>query len=117
MVFYSDQARISSTDPRRTAACERCERVFNLEDLSPQHRWAGMQLINTNLYVCPKCLDVPAPFERAIILPPDPPPTFLARAVSFPGDAISLDYVRDPVLLGAFVNGPDGSRVYFGEVQ
>jgi hypothetical protein len=117
MVFYSDRARINADDPRRTAACERCCGIFNLEDLSPQYRWAGMQLVNTNVYVCARCLDVPAPFERAIILPPDPPPVFLTRLVNFPGDAVSLDYVRDPVILGAFVNGPDGSRVYYGEVQ
>ena len=89
MVFYSDHARINADDPRRTAACERCCTVFNLEDLSPQYRWAGMQLVNTNVYVCARCLDVPAPFERAIILPPDPPPTFLARRVNFTNDAAS----------------------------
>jgi hypothetical protein len=83
MPFYSDQARVNPNDPRRAAACERCGRIHNLESLTPQYRWAGMQLINTNVYVCPRCLDVSVPFERAIILQADPPPTFLARPIRF----------------------------------
>lgn len=84
MPFYQDHARINPNWPERAAQCQRCGDVYNLSDLSPQYIWGGLQLINTNTYVCPPCLDVPAPFQRTIILPPDPPPTFLARQISFP---------------------------------
>ena len=88
MPFYPDKARINPNDPRRAAQCARCGDVHSLEDLVPQYQWAGLQLVNTNLYVCTSrpCLDMPAPFQRTIILPPDPPPTFLARQIGFPAE-------------------------------
>ena len=84
MPFYPDHARIDQNWPERAAQCQRCGDVYSLSDLSYQYQWAGLQLINTNFLVCPTCLDVPAPFQRTIILPPDPPPTYLARQISFP---------------------------------
>lgn len=84
MPFYSSRARFNPDWPERVSECQRCGEVYTLADLSPQYRWGGMQLFNTNTYVCQRCMDVPNPQERAIILPPDPPPTFLARPVSFP---------------------------------
>lgn len=39
-------------------------------------------MVNLNLLVCDRCLDVPAPFMKTIILPPDPLPIMNAR----PGD-------------------------------
>jgi hypothetical protein len=63
--------------------------IYNLGDLQPQLRWAGQQLINTGYLVCPTCLDIPAPFERTLVLPPDPPPVFLVRPIRF---AVEDDY-------------------------
>ena len=34
---------------------------------------------------------MPAPFQRTIILPPDPPPTYLARQIGFPVE--EQDYI------------------------
>lgn len=86
MPFYSDHATVNPDYPQRAAQCQRCGDVYHLADLMPQYAWAGLQLVNTNVFVCPKCLDIPAPFQRTIILPPDPPPTFLARQIKFPAE-------------------------------
>lgn len=86
MTQYLDHARLNPNWPERAAQCQRCGDVYSLSDLAPQFLWGGLQLINTNLYVCPTCLDVPAPFQRTIILPPDPPPTFLSRQIGFPAE-------------------------------
>ncbi len=91
MPFYPDRARINPDWPERAAQCQRCGDVYNLADLSPQYLWGGLQLINTSFYVCQTCLDVPAPFQRTIILPPDPPPTYLARQIKFPAE--ENDYI------------------------
>ena len=50
----------------------------------PQYAWAGMGLIDTGFRVCPRCLDVPNPNERVLILPPDPAPVFDALPNAFP---------------------------------
>jgi hypothetical protein len=44
-----------------------------------QYQWAGFQLINLRYLVCETCLDRPAPFLKALVLPPDPPPIFNVR--------------------------------------
>jgi ribosomal protein L40E len=90
MPQYLDHARINADWPDRAAQCQRCGDVYNLTDLTPQYFWAGLQLQNSNIYVCHRCLDIPAPFQRTIILPPDPPPTFLARQIYFPAE--EMDY-------------------------
>ena len=91
MPFYPDHARINADWPERAAQCQRCGDIYSLSDLTPQSQWSGLQLTDTNYYVCKRCLDIPAPFQRTIILPPDPPPTFLARQIKFPAE--ENDYI------------------------
>ena len=57
----------------------RIAKVWHFEDLAPQLRWMGTQLQSTGFLVCPDCMDEPAPFERTLILPPDPPPVYNGR--------------------------------------
>lgn len=101
-----DHARINPNWPERAAQCQRCGDIYNLSDLSPQYYFAGFQLQNSNLYVCPTCLDIPAPFQRTIILPPDPPPTYLARVINFPQE--EQDYI---VLEGGTTNLVEENRI------
>ena len=42
-------------------------------------RYAGQALIRTGYLVCEPCKDTPAPFEKLLILPPDPVPVMNAR--------------------------------------
>lgn len=91
MAQYLDHTRVNPNDPRRAAQCQRCGDVYNLESLTPQFRWAGLQSINTHVYVCPRCLDVPNQQERTIILPPDPPPSLFALPIKFPAE--ENDYI------------------------
>lgn len=47
--------------------------------MSFQKVWAGPSLVDTKTLVCESCLDLPAPFQRTIVLPVDPPPVYNAR--------------------------------------
>ena len=51
-------------------------------------QWAGRSLINTKLLVCDRCLDVPAPFLRTLVLPPDPPAIMNARVEPYSIDEV-----------------------------
>ena len=73
------RAVIDAGNPSRAGLCDRCGFLFLLKDLRPQYLWAGQKLVDTGYLVCECCLDEPAPFERAIVLPPDPPPALLVR--------------------------------------
>jgi hypothetical protein len=48
--------------------------------------WAGVQLINKRILVCPKCLDKPQQQLRAIVLPADPVPIRNPRPEPFEDD-------------------------------
>jgi len=95
------RAFIDSTNPKRTALCQRCGTVYNLEDLYPQYRWAGLNLQDTGFKVCYYCLDMPNPQERALILKADPPPEFGSLPNSFPMDMGEITYTADSTLITA----------------
>lgn len=76
------QAIVDPENPEAFAICDRCSRQFNKSALSFQKQWAGPTLISLNLLVCPSCLDEPAPFQRTITIPIDPPPLFNTRRPS-----------------------------------
>lgn len=96
MVFYPSKARIDPSDPLRVGKCDYCDEVRLFEELAPQMRWMGTQLQNTGYLVCPDCMDEPAPFERTLILPPDPPPAYSGRQVNFPVDSASQWTIQAP---------------------
>jgi hypothetical protein len=73
------QAVVDPDCPEQFALCDRCARQFNRSALIWQKQWGGPSLITTNLLVCERCLDDPAPFQRTIVLPMDPPPVYNAR--------------------------------------
>ena len=73
------QARIDEENPEQTALCGRCSRLFNRSSLDWQWEWAGLTMLNKWVLVCESCMDVPAPFLRTVILPPDPPPSYNVR--------------------------------------
>ena len=73
------QFSVDPDNPQATGICGRCGFAFQLNTLSFQNQWAGPSLLNTNLLVCDRCLDKPAPFLKTLVLPPDPTPVLNAR--------------------------------------
>jgi hypothetical protein len=67
-------ARTNPRSPRAWSSCQRCGFVYNLEKLSDQSEWRGLELMSINLSVCPTCLDKPQRQLGTIILDVDPPP-------------------------------------------
>ena len=70
---------VDPENPKCIGTCQRCGIAYNLYQLSSQKQWAGPSLVDTNLLVCDRCLDKPAPFLRTLVLPADPPPVLNAR--------------------------------------
>jgi len=52
-------------------------------------------MIRLHLLVCDDCLDIPAPFLRTPVLPPDPPPIFNARVEPYSIDETDYRVVTD----------------------
>jgi hypothetical protein len=73
------QAWVDEENPQQTALCDRCSRLFNRSRLHHQWEYAGNLTLNKHFLVCSDCMDTPAPFQRALALPPDPPPSFNVR--------------------------------------
>jgi hypothetical protein len=68
-------ASISARSPRALGVCQRCQFIYNLDELQWQWDWqGGPRLKNLRLKVCRTCLDVPQENGRTIVLPPDPVP-------------------------------------------
>lgn len=76
-------AQVNPDNPRAWATCDRCGWITNHYKLQWQYQWAGFKLNNLRILVCDRCLDKPAQFLQAIILPPDPPPLFNVRPEPF----------------------------------
>lgn len=77
------RVRIDPSSPEATAACDRCQQLWNLNALQWQLQYYGMQLQSTGFLVCPTCLDVPQPQLKPIILPPDPEPVLNPRVFNY----------------------------------
>lgn len=54
--------------------CDLCGQVWDHNRLRFQWDWAGTELINKHLLVCPACYDEPFVPGKTILLPPDPIP-------------------------------------------
>ena len=80
---YHGHARVNPDAPEAFGVCDRCGRLFNLNDLYYQYEWAGTALVNRHIRVCRQDLDKPFQFYRAIILPADPVPVYDPRPENF----------------------------------
>lgn len=77
------RARTSSRSPQAFGVCDRCGIWNNHSELRWQFDWAGASMINKRLLVCDRCLDVPQPQLRAIVIPADPMPTANPRTEAY----------------------------------
>lgn len=74
------RGQVNARNPVALAVCDRCGFTYNRPALAYQFQWAGLVLNNLNLLVCDRCMDVPQPQLKTIILPPDPLPINDPRA-------------------------------------
>ena len=83
------------TSPKGWATCDRCGCNTNLYRLQYQYQWAGFDLINLRLRVCPTCMDVPSQQLRTIIIPPDPVPLIDPRPEPYAFDEVDYRVTED----------------------
>jgi hypothetical protein len=80
MVLYRTQRnRVNPSRVEAAGICDRCGFLYSHADLGWQVIVAGIGMVNTNLLVCPRCMDQPQRQRQAKILPPDPEPVLNAR--------------------------------------
>lgn len=80
---FFGHAKADPSAPRAAGICDRCNQTYQLNDLKFQHQWRGTALQNTYFRVCPRCLDVPSAFLKALLLPADPVPVPYPRVDQF----------------------------------
>lgn len=80
---FHSRAIVNADAPQAWAACDRCDQIWNHNQLQWQFQYAGPNLQNLRLLVCPRCLDVPQPQLKPRILPPDPMPIMNARPFNY----------------------------------
>ncbi len=79
----SGHARVNPNNPQAFGRCDRCSFIYNLVDLLWQYEYRGPQLMNTQLRVCRKCLDVPNLLNKPLRLPADPVPVYQPRTEQY----------------------------------
>lgn len=115
------KARVSPSNPRAFAICDRCGFLYNHSDLKWQMDYAGAGLINKRILSCNSCLDVPQKQLKAIVLPADPMPIQNSRVQDYDGASIdfrvtTVPAASDPVTgipvqSGDFLQTMDGKFV------
>ena len=93
---YHGHASVDPDAPRAFATCDRCGFLYQLASLHFQHQWCGPKIQNLRLLVCDDCLDIPAPFLRALILAPDPDPIFNVRPEQYSIDETDYRVTEPP---------------------
>lgn len=98
------RARVDTRNPSAWGVCDNCSEWRNLSDLAWEEQWMGPNLMRTGFRVCrDRCLDVPQPQLRTIILPPDPIPVRDPRPelyVDPAADWPSMAQTQQPASLG-----------------
>lgn len=89
------RAKVSATNPRAFAICDRCGILYNHNFLRFQWDWRGNQIVNTNILVCQICYDVPYEGRRPLKLPPDPMPILNPRQVQYALDEENLPVINN----------------------
>jgi hypothetical protein len=92
---FHGRASVDPDSSKAWASCDRCGFNYNLCNLHQQFEWSGRTLFSKHLIVCDRCLDVPAPFLRTPVLPPDPPPVLNARIEPYSIDETDFRVTTD----------------------
>lgn len=82
------RARVSPRQPRAFAVCDYCGEWWQRVQLINQYEWYGDVLQDTGFRACPRCVSLPQPQLKPVILPPDPVPIVDPRieVYSIPAD-------------------------------
>ena len=86
------RARVSSRNPNAFGICDRCNFLYNHNELSWQFDWRGAALLNTRILVCHTCYDTPQQQLRAIVIPADPTPVQNPRVQDYATAETSTRY-------------------------
>lgn len=89
---YHGRAIVDPSNPQAFGVCDRCDFLYNLNDLQFQYQFNGTGLYNTRMRVCRTCMDVPQPQFLNPILPPDPLPVMNPRPFNYA--AAEVDYLN-----------------------
>lgn len=92
---FHGHAVVNPSHPVSFAVCDRCGGWWNIDKLTWQFQYAGPNLQNLRLLVCPKCNDLPQPQLKPRIIPPDPMPTMNARPEAFIIDSVDFRVTED----------------------
>lgn len=98
---YADSRR-----PEAIGYCDRCNCRWYHRELSWQFDWRGPKLANLRILVCPVCMDEPYPFNKPIVIGPDPYPIqdprpgYLAQQAG-PAPPPFFPFIQPPVPPGA----------------
>jgi hypothetical protein len=85
---------IDAKHPRALAICDGCGFQVNHDHLREKMEYRGGSTpVGTGLYVCASCDDVPQPFFRKLVLPPDPVPVSNPRPDDRSGAASGFGYL------------------------
>lgn len=108
MLWGDSHARTNRRAPSAFAICDFCGDQWNRVDLRPDTQWMGTELRPTGFLVCPHCLDIPQPQERALRIPPDPLPVDQPRVDNWPsGNQGFTQYLVAPLLLVPYTSKSD----------
>lgn len=80
---FFGRAQANPSHPTAAGICDRCNFTYQLSDLKWQYQWRGAGMVNTMFRVCPRCLDAPSAFLKALNLPADPTPVPFPRPNQF----------------------------------
>lgn len=86
---YTHAALGDVRKPRPLGACDKCGFIYNRDRLKWQYEWSGLKQRNTEMLVCPTCMDAQQPQLRAFTIPIDPVPILNPRPGEFGGMVIS----------------------------
>ncbi len=107
-----------SPDPyaaKGRGVCDRCQFVYELDQLQYQYDYRGDTLTNTRFRVCYVCRDKPYEGNRPVKLPPDPLPLIDPRVEPL----LAEENAGTPFVAGTFTvagyTTEDGSSSYVTE--
>jgi len=99
---------IDFKDPRALAICDGCGFLVNHDHLREKVQYRGGSVpVGTGLYVCASCDDVPQPYFKLQILPPDPVPVMNPRPDDGKGKSSGYGYLSTGVSGQYLVTSPD----------
>lgn len=77
---YRQKVSVNPNDPGGVAMCDGCGFWVNYSELRERRQYrGGWTPVGTGLFVCATCDDVPQPYYRKQVLPPDPVPLLNPR--------------------------------------